>query len=54
MLQLADHFFQQYAHLCPDRKPLFIHPLNECGVQVWGVWGWATARAALAFTVPNV
>uniref|UniRef100_A0A8C3QES0 Dynein regulatory complex subunit 7 n=1 Tax=Cyanoderma ruficeps TaxID=181631 RepID=A0A8C3QES0_9PASS len=33
VLQLADHFFQQYTHLCPDRKPLFIHPVNECGVQ---------------------
>ncbi|NWT67299.1 DRC7 protein, partial [Prunella himalayana] len=33
LLKLADHFFQQYTHLCPDRKPLFIHPLNECGVQ---------------------
>uniref|UniRef100_A0A803W7B3 Dynein regulatory complex subunit 7 n=1 Tax=Ficedula albicollis TaxID=59894 RepID=A0A803W7B3_FICAL len=33
LLQLADHFFQQYTHLCPERKPLFIHPLNECGVQ---------------------
>lgn len=39
LLQLADHFSQQYTHLCPDRKPLFIHPLNECGVQVWGGWG---------------
>uniref|UniRef100_UPI001293DA4F LOW QUALITY PROTEIN: dynein regulatory complex subunit 7 n=1 Tax=Lonchura striata TaxID=40157 RepID=UPI001293DA4F len=33
LLQLADHFSRQYTHLCPDRKPLFIHPLNECGVQ---------------------
>ncbi|NWS31110.1 DRC7 protein, partial [Polioptila caerulea] len=33
LLQLADHFSQQYTHLCPDRKPLFIHPVNECGVQ---------------------
>ncbi|NWI05430.1 DRC7 protein, partial [Tichodroma muraria] len=33
LLQLADHFVQQYTHLCPDRKPLFIHPVNECGVQ---------------------
>ncbi|XP_066050417.1 dynein regulatory complex subunit 7 [Chamaea fasciata] len=33
LLQLADHFFQQYTHLCPERKPLFIHPVNECGVQ---------------------
>ncbi|XP_023790336.1 dynein regulatory complex subunit 7 isoform X2 [Cyanistes caeruleus] len=33
LLQLADHFFQQYSHLCPERKPLFIYPVNECGVQ---------------------
>ncbi|XP_063266539.1 dynein regulatory complex subunit 7 isoform X8 [Prinia subflava] len=33
LLQLADHFFRQYTHLCPDRKPLFLHPVNECGVQ---------------------
>ncbi|NXU12354.1 DRC7 protein, partial [Pardalotus punctatus] len=33
VLQLADHFVQQYTHLCPDRKPLFVHPVNECGVQ---------------------
>ncbi|NXO24939.1 DRC7 protein, partial [Cisticola juncidis] len=33
LLQLADHFFRQYSHLCPDRKPLFLHPVNECGVQ---------------------
>ncbi|NXS34201.1 DRC7 protein, partial [Pomatostomus ruficeps] len=33
LLHLADHFHQQYTHLCPDRKPLFIHPVNECGVQ---------------------
>ncbi|NXY06678.1 DRC7 protein, partial [Pteruthius melanotis] len=33
LLQLADHFLEQYIHLCPDRKPLFVHPVNECGVQ---------------------
>ncbi|NXU43270.1 DRC7 protein, partial [Drymodes brunneopygia] len=33
LLQLADHFNEQYIHLCPERKPLFIHPVNECGVQ---------------------
>ncbi|NXH32849.1 DRC7 protein, partial [Myiagra hebetior] len=33
LLQLADHFLEQYTHLCPDRKPLFVHPANECGVQ---------------------
>ncbi|NXL66433.1 DRC7 protein, partial [Chordeiles acutipennis] len=33
LLRIADHFLQQYTHLCPDRKPLFLHPLNECGVQ---------------------
>ncbi|NWW58038.1 DRC7 protein, partial [Ifrita kowaldi] len=33
LLQLADHFLEQYTQLCPDRKPLFVHPVNECGVQ---------------------
>ncbi|NWX13112.1 DRC7 protein, partial [Aegotheles bennettii] len=33
LLQMADHFLQQYTHLCPDRKPLFLHPVNECGVE---------------------
>ncbi|NWW80622.1 DRC7 protein, partial [Climacteris rufus] len=33
LLHLADHFLQQYTHLCPDRKPLFVHPVNECGVE---------------------
>ncbi|NWT87597.1 DRC7 protein, partial [Lanius ludovicianus] len=33
LLQLADTFLEQYTHLCPDRKPLFVHPVNECGVQ---------------------
>ncbi|XP_032848732.2 dynein regulatory complex subunit 7 isoform X3 [Tyto alba] len=33
LLCIADHFLQQYSHLCPDRKPLFLHPVNECGVE---------------------
>ncbi|KAF1504737.1 Dynein regulatory complex subunit 7, partial [Eudyptula minor] len=33
LLHITDHFLQQYAHLCPDRKPLFLHPVNECGVE---------------------
>ncbi|NXK10572.1 DRC7 protein, partial [Herpetotheres cachinnans] len=33
LLHIADHFLQQYTHLCPDRKPLFLHPVNECGVE---------------------
>ncbi|NXU27945.1 DRC7 protein, partial [Thalassarche chlororhynchos] len=33
LLHIADHFLQQYTHLCPDRKPLFLHPVNECGVK---------------------
>uniref|UniRef100_F6SS68 Dynein regulatory complex subunit 7 n=1 Tax=Callithrix jacchus TaxID=9483 RepID=F6SS68_CALJA len=32
LLQLADNFSRQYSHLCPDRVPLFLHPLNECEV----------------------
>ncbi|NWI60343.1 DRC7 protein, partial [Calyptomena viridis] len=33
LLLIADHFLQQYTHVCPDRKPLFLHPVNECGVE---------------------
>ncbi|XP_010581391.1 PREDICTED: coiled-coil domain-containing protein lobo homolog [Haliaeetus leucocephalus] len=33
LLHIADHFLQQYTHLCPDRKLLFLHPVNECGVE---------------------
>ncbi|XP_055001900.1 dynein regulatory complex subunit 7 [Sorex araneus] len=32
LLQVADNFSRQYSHLCPDRVPLFLHPLNECQV----------------------
>ena len=34
LLQVADNFSRQYSHLCPDRVPLFLHPLNECEVPV--------------------
>ncbi|KFP02689.1 Coiled-coil domain-containing protein lobo, partial [Calypte anna] len=33
LLNIADCFLQQYTHLCPDRKPLFLHPVNECGAE---------------------
>ncbi|XP_074769198.1 dynein regulatory complex subunit 7 isoform X2 [Athene noctua] len=33
LLRVADHFLWQYTHLCPDRKPLFLHPVNECGLE---------------------
>ncbi|XP_007431424.1 dynein regulatory complex subunit 7, partial [Python bivittatus] len=33
LLQVADNFHRQYAHLCPDREPLFLHPVNECGME---------------------
>ncbi|XP_008833102.1 dynein regulatory complex subunit 7 isoform X1 [Nannospalax galili] len=32
LLQVADNFSRQYSHLCPDRVPLFLYPLNECEV----------------------
>ncbi|KAM6176196.1 dynein regulatory complex subunit 7 [Erethizon dorsatum] len=32
LLQVANNFSRQYSHLCPDRVPLFLHPLNECEV----------------------
>ncbi|XP_070616801.1 dynein regulatory complex subunit 7 isoform X2 [Erythrolamprus reginae] len=33
LLQVADNFHRQYAHLCPDRVPLFLHPINECSIE---------------------
>uniref|UniRef100_A0A8D0GJM9 Dynein regulatory complex subunit 7 n=1 Tax=Sphenodon punctatus TaxID=8508 RepID=A0A8D0GJM9_SPHPU len=33
LLQIADNFHRQYAHLCPDREPLLLHPINECGME---------------------
>ncbi|NWJ00444.1 DRC7 protein, partial [Crypturellus undulatus] len=33
LLRIADNFLQQYAHLCPDRQPLLLHPINECGIE---------------------
>lgn len=43
LLQVADNYSRQYSHLCPDRVPLFLHPLNECQVPVrpalGGFWG---------------
>ncbi|XP_057286452.1 dynein regulatory complex subunit 7 isoform X2 [Pezoporus wallicus] len=33
LLHIADNFLRQYIHLCPNRKPLFLHPVNECGVE---------------------
>ncbi|XP_008066210.1 dynein regulatory complex subunit 7 isoform X2 [Carlito syrichta] len=32
LLQVAGNFSRQYSHLCPDRVPLFLNPLNECEV----------------------
>ncbi|XP_035867780.1 dynein regulatory complex subunit 7 [Phyllostomus discolor] len=32
LLEVADNFSRQYSHLCPDRVPLFLYPLNECEV----------------------
>ncbi|XP_078089368.1 dynein regulatory complex subunit 7 [Mustelus asterias] len=33
MLQYAENFRGQYVYMYPDRKPLFLYPLNECRVQ---------------------
>ncbi|XP_075432639.1 dynein regulatory complex subunit 7 isoform X2 [Ascaphus truei] len=33
LLRLSENFWRQYTHLYPDRKPLFISPQNECGVE---------------------
>ncbi|XP_031606055.1 dynein regulatory complex subunit 7 isoform X1 [Oreochromis aureus] len=33
LLAIAENFQRQYSHLCPDRKPLLLCPVNECGVK---------------------
>ncbi|KAL5008139.1 hypothetical protein ScPMuIL_013720 [Solemya velum] len=33
VLQYAENFRRQYVHLYRDRKPLFLNPVNECGVE---------------------
>ncbi|XP_074536909.1 dynein regulatory complex subunit 7 [Halichoeres trimaculatus] len=33
MLKIADSFQRQYSYLFPERKPLLLSPLNECGVK---------------------
>ncbi|KAM4722226.1 dynein regulatory complex subunit 7 isoform 2-T2 [Rhinophrynus dorsalis] len=33
LLHLAENFWHQYTYLYPDRKPLFMCPQNECGVE---------------------
>uniref|UniRef100_A0A3Q0RCJ8 Dynein regulatory complex subunit 7 n=1 Tax=Amphilophus citrinellus TaxID=61819 RepID=A0A3Q0RCJ8_AMPCI len=33
LLAMADSFQRQYSHLCPDRTPLLLCPVNECGVK---------------------
>ncbi|XP_040009242.1 dynein regulatory complex subunit 7 [Xiphias gladius] len=33
LLAIADNFQRQYSHLYPDRKPLLLCPVNECGMK---------------------
>ncbi|KAL2093675.1 hypothetical protein ACEWY4_010987 [Coilia grayii] len=33
LIALAENFWRQYTHIYPDRKPLLLCPLNECGVE---------------------
>ncbi|MEQ2251426.1 hypothetical protein ILYODFUR_010831, partial [Ilyodon furcidens] len=33
LLEIADNFQHQYLLLYPDRKPLLLFPVNECGVR---------------------
>lgn len=34
LLAMVDNFSRQYSHLYPERKPLMLCPVNECGVKV--------------------
>ncbi|KAM8755120.1 dynein regulatory complex subunit 7 isoform 1-T2 [Acanthopagrus schlegelii] len=33
LLAIVENFQLQYSHLCPERKPLLLCPVNECGVK---------------------
>ncbi|KAK2850901.1 hypothetical protein Q5P01_007177 [Channa striata] len=33
LLAIADNFQRQYSHLYPERKPLLLCPVNECGLK---------------------
>ncbi|XP_008316190.1 dynein regulatory complex subunit 7 isoform X2 [Cynoglossus semilaevis] len=33
LLAMVDNFSRQYSHLYPERKPLMLCPVNECGVK---------------------
>ncbi|KAM6982042.1 dynein regulatory complex subunit 7 [Tautogolabrus adspersus] len=33
LLNIADNFQQQFSHLFPERNPLLLCPVNECGVK---------------------
>lgn len=34
MLSFCENFRRQFVHLYRDRKPLFLNPLNESGIEV--------------------
>jgi len=34
ILECVDNFRRQYIYIYPDRKPLFLVPLNECDIEV--------------------
>ena len=34
VLSFCENFRRQFVHLYRDRKPLFLNPLNECGIEV--------------------
>ena len=34
VLQYAENFRRQMVQLYRDRKPLFLNPINECGIEV--------------------
>ena len=34
VLSFCENFRRQFVHLYRDRKPLFLNPLNEAGIEV--------------------
>ncbi|KAF3860949.1 hypothetical protein F7725_001204 [Dissostichus mawsoni] len=48
LLAIADNFQRQYSLLYPDRKPLLLCPVNECGVSLPELFAWEGCASFVA------
>lgn len=50
VLSFCENFRRQFVHLFRDRKPLFLSPINECGVEVISCTCYTTLIPKLSFS----